>query len=636
MTTNSSKHGSVRSLISLIDPYSRYLFGIALTFSIVLIGLITALHFSQQQAIQAAMSVSLNIPKTLAELNGRMRVEFVVSVLTAVCLISGVWYFLIYSLRKRAENLARAVESEEKYYQLLRLNPIPLGMVDLEGKVKFINDKFIKLFGYQLSDIPSLNEWFIVGYPDEVYRKWVKENWENDLSNALNNKTDIKPKVYTIARKDGVPLKVDVSGIIMEDSILVAFLDITDRMKAEEALRESEEKYRLFFEHAADGIFVTDHNGVLLDVNPSGCVLIGYPLADLRGKKLIDLLLPNAQEKMLYLFTRVLMGQTGPDVWKVISKNGNLIDVSLDMRALPDGRVLGIIRDISENLQAENQIHQAQQELTNLLKEADQSRMALLSMVEDHQMAEERISQLNTELEQRVQDRTSQLQASNAELEAFSYSVSHDLRAPLRAMDGYSNLLLSDYPDRLDDQGRHYLSRIQEASKRMGELIEDLLNLSRITRSEFIRRQVDLSQIAKEIAVTLRDQNRDRVVEFKIEPDLIVEGDSRLLKIVLENLMNNALKFTEKCKSALISVGKLSGGSEMVYFVKDNGIGFEMTYAGKLFAPFQRLHSVQDYPGTGIGLVIVQRIITRHGGRIWPEAEVGKGATFYFTLGGAK
>jgi len=201
-------------------------------------------------------------------------------------------------------------------------------------------------------------------------------------------------------------------------------------------------------------------------------------------------------------------------------------------------------------------------------------------------------------------------------------------------MNGFSAALFQDYPDRLDEKGRHYLERIQEASRRMGQLINDLLSLSRVTRADFTRMQVDLSVMAKEIADDLKTQDPQRNVEFIISPGLIAQGDSNLLKIVFENLLNNAVKFTGTVEQAHIQVGAVEMDGERVYFVRDNGVGFDMEYAGKLFAPFQRLHSMQEFPGTGIGLVTVQRIIYRHGGRIWPEAVVNQGATFYFTLGG--
>jgi light-regulated signal transduction histidine kinase (bacteriophytochrome) len=224
------------------------------------------------------------------------------------------------------------------------------------------------------------------------------------------------------------------------------------------------------------------------------------------------------------------------------------------------------------------------------------------------------------------------LRASNKELEAFVYSVSHDLRAPLRALDGFSDALISQYHDLLDDKGKHYLHRIQEGSLRMGQLIDDLLNLSRITRRDINLQRVDLSALAADIAAELRAEHPQHQVECVIAPDLAAVGDPHLLRIALQNLLANAWKFSGKCQSAHIEFGAKEQDGERVYSVRDNGVGFDMAYAGKLFAPFQRLHGAQEFPGTGIGLATAQRIVIRHGGRIWGEGAEGKGATFYFTL----
>jgi PAS domain S-box-containing protein len=246
--------------------------------------------------------------------------------------------------------------------------------------------------------------------------------------------------------------------------------------------------------------------------------------------------------------------------------------------------------------------------------------------------AREDLSRLNLGLEDRVRERTGELEATNKELEAFCYSISHDLRAPLRALDGFSNELLENYGGRFDAKGTHYLRRLREGSKRMGQLIDDLLKLSRLSRGEMRRERVDLSSLADAIVVELRQQSPDRRVSFEIQPGLIGEGDSGLLKIVLENLLNNAWKFTSKKLSATISMGQTEHQGCSAFFVRDDGAGFDMNYASKLFGAFQRLHPQQEFPGNGIGLASVQRTIHRHGGQVWAEAEPAKGATFYFTL----
>jgi light-regulated signal transduction histidine kinase (bacteriophytochrome) len=238
------------------------------------------------------------------------------------------------------------------------------------------------------------------------------------------------------------------------------------------------------------------------------------------------------------------------------------------------------------------------------------------------------VSTLNEELKHHVL----QLEAANRELEAFSYSVSHDLRAPLRSVAGFSQALSEDYADKLDAEGRDSLERILAGTHRMGRLIDDLLNLSRVSRAEMKREKVSLSEIGGKIADMLRKTQPERQAEFIIAEGLVAHGDEHLLTVMLENLLGNAWKFTGKNPHAVIEFGIAQHEGKQAYFVKDNGAGFDMSYAGKVFSPFQRLHSMNEFPGTGIGLATVKRIIARHGGDVWIEGEVEKGATVYFTL----
>ncbi len=242
---------------------------------------------------------------------------------------------------------------------------------------------------------------------------------------------------------------------------------------------------------------------------------------------------------------------------------------------------------------------------------------------------------INEELEMRVVERTAQLESANNELEAFACSVSHDLRAPLRAMSGYSSLLHAEFSHLLGEAGQRYVERIQAASSRMGELIDDLLVLSRVTRSNFTYSQVDLGNMALELFTKLKETQPELKAEIKVEEGLAARGDRRLLTIALENLLNNAWKFSSQEPQIIIEVGAAAGGNRVkTFYIRDNGAGFNMDYASKLFIPFQRLRRTDEFPGTGIGASIVKRIVERHGGQIWAEAEVGKGATFYFSLPG--
>jgi light-regulated signal transduction histidine kinase (bacteriophytochrome) len=261
----------------------------------------------------------------------------------------------------------------------------------------------------------------------------------------------------------------------------------------------------------------------------------------------------------------------------------------------------------------------------------------LQAEIVDRQQAEQQAQTLNQVLQQTV----TELRSVNQELETFSYSVSHDLRAPLRSIDGFSQALLEDCSNQLDDAGHDYLRRIRTASQRMGHLIDDLLMLSRVIRSEMKRETVDLSRLATQIVRDLQQSQPDRLATITIQPGLVAQGDSRLIQVILENLLNNAWKFTAGRDHANISFGQVESviGSlpiadppQTIYRVRDDGVGFDMTYENKLFSPFQRLHSVSEFPGNGIGLATVQRIIHRHGGKVWAEGMRDQGATFYFSL----
>ncbi len=230
--------------------------------------------------------------------------------------------------------------------------------------------------------------------------------------------------------------------------------------------------------------------------------------------------------------------------------------------------------------------------------------------------------------------RTRELETANKELESFAYSVSHDLRVPLRGMDGFSKVLLEDYQDHLDEQGKNYLNRIRAGSQQMARLIDDLLNLSRLTRKQMNPESVSLSAMAQEIVTELQEEEPRRQVEFTIAPDIVARGDSQLLHVALQNLLDNAWKFTSQRQQGRIEFGTEEVEGETACYVRDNGAGFDMAYADNLFGAFQRLHKDSEFPGTGIGLATVQRVVHRHGGRVWAEGVVGEGATFYFTLSG--
>ncbi len=532
--------------------------------------------------------------------------------------------------RRRAEEHIR--------YQASLLENVSDAIVatDMQFVIRSWNKGAEALYGWTTEEAigKSFGQVVPTSYPsndrDEVWAQFLAEgHWQGEVIQT---------------RRDGTQVNVLAAVTFIRDSsgnpigAVAINRDITEQKQAEEKIRESEEKYRLLAETTRDIILLHDMEGRITYVNQSGLDFAGFSLSEALGHSIADFIPPEYLPDLAARHARRLAGDEQTYLYEIefVNRAGQRIPVEVNStpisRAGIPAQFLIVARDITARKQAEAQLQAAYVELQRLLAETEQSRWALLSVVEDQKRAEEEIRNLNIELEQRVQQRTAELQAANRELEAFAYSVSHDLRAPLRALEGFSAALLAKYRDRLDEQGQHYLDRIQAATQRMGDLINDLLTLSRVTRYEMTRQEVDLSALAREIATELQAQDPQRQVEIIIAEGMVVYGDAHLLHIALRNLLDNAWKFTGPRPKAHIEVGMTDRAGERIYFVHDNGVGFDMAYADKLFVPFQRLHAAHEFPGTGIGLATVQRIITRHGGRVWAEAEVNQGTTFYFTL----
>lgn len=395
-------------------------------------------------------------------------------------------------------------------------------------------------------------------------------------------------------------LNEDLEKKVIERTALLT-QEIVIRKKNEEELV----KLRKAVDTSGEAIFLTDRNGVIQFINPEFTNLYGFTYSEVVGKATPRILKSGS-----------LSHEDYKGFWnKILNKETIKGEI---LNKTKDGRLVMIERSVSPFLDEENSII---------------GFLAVQRDITQRKQAEEEIQKLNSELENRIVERTSQLESAYKELEAFSYSVSHDLRAPLRGIDGFSSALLQNYSDKLDEKGKKYLHIISSATKKMNDLIEDLIGLSRVSRAVLNRTAVDLSMIVNNIISDLRKDDPDRSYEFIIEQGLSADCDKNLISIVIENLLRNSFKYSRNMPKTKIEFNVIrKEGEKNIYFVRDKGAGFDMKYAEKLFGPFQRLHSESEFPGTGIGLATVKRIINRHGGNIWAEAEIENGATFYFTL----
>jgi PAS domain S-box-containing protein len=514
--------------------------------------------------------------------------------------------------RRQAEDALR--QSEQQYRLISENSGDVIWTLDLVAqRFKYVSPSVYRLRGMTPEEVlaepmeksmtPASYQAVVNGLPERIARFMSGDAsahvGTSEVDQVHKNGSIIPTEVVTTLITNAAGLVTEVMGVSR---------DISERKRVERALRDSEERYRLMVENATLGIAVHVDQKIVYANYALLKMMAASETDTFLGKNVLDFVHPDERAMIIDLINATFAGtqpnpESGPLVIeeRLIRLDGTIITVEASA-ILVDyyGKtgLLVMLTDITQRKQAENEI-----------------------------------LQMNMELEARVHERTAQLESANREMESFSYSVSHDLRNPLRTLNGFSQILLEDYAPQLDENARGYLKQINTAGTHMRHVIDDLLKLSQVTRGDLNKAPVNLSELAQVISSTLNESHPQRRVMWAITPGLWVEGDRGLLEIAMDNLLNNAFKYTALRPDAHIEFGVQKNDGQSVYYVRDDGVGFDMAYADKLFQSFQRLHAGTEFEGTGIGLTMVQRIILRHKGAIWADGVVNKGATFYFTLG---
>ena len=509
---------------------------------------------------------------------------------------SGLTVLILRTLAERQKTAEALRKSEERSRSVIETARDAFIAIDQKGAIIEWNKQAEVTFGWSGSEAlgKKMADLIVPEEHREAHRKGMERYLATGEGPILNKRTEI-----TALHRNGnvFPVGLLVWPLKTADSITFnAFCrDITEYKRAQ----ETRSTLISIVESSDDAIIGSNLQGTILSWNRGAENIYGYAAGEAVGQSISLLIPPDRPDEIRASLAKLKRGERIENYrTERVRKDGKRIHVSLTVSPIRDaqGQVAGvssISRDITDRIEAE-----------------------------------ESIEKLNEDLKYRALE----LEAANKELESFSYSVSHDLRAPLRGINGFAQALLEDCAGQLDEEGKSHLQRVCAASQHMGQLIDDLLSLSRVTRKEMRRDKVDLSALASSIAAELKQTQPQRSVEFVITPGLVAEGDMSLLRVALRNLLDNAWKFTAKRPHTIIEFGHAPGNGKSNYFVRDNGAGFDMAYSGKLFGAFQRLHSITEFEGTGIGLATVQRIIHRHGGRVWAEGVPERGATFYFSL----
>ncbi|EFI36123.1 multi-sensor signal transduction histidine kinase [Desulfonatronospira thiodismutans ASO3-1] len=505
----------------------------------------------------------------------------------------------VLSWEKRTQDL---IDREKQYHFLVDKSPLPI-FIQTGGSFSYLNSQALNLF--RASSQEQMLGKPVIDHVHPDFREKVKQR----IQSLNRDKQEVPALEQVFTTIDGKNVDVNVQAVPFnfqgQDGAGVFVQDITGHKKNQEQLRAWHDLMQYIIRHDPSAIAVHDRNMNYIYVSQR--YLDDYQVTrDVIGRHHYEVF-PEIPDKWRQVHARALQGEViSSDDDHFIRPDGSIDYTRWQCRPWykADGSIGGIVL------------------YTEVITRLKQTEIQL--------------RELNQSLEQKVRERTARLEELNRELEAFSYSVSHDLRAPLRSIDGFSQALLEDCHDQLDDEGKDYLQRVRSATQRMGHLIDEMLKLSRISKAELKPLPVDLSQLARKVCTELSQENPDHHVDIQIQETLTAQADPALMEILLENLLSNAWKFTKDNPDAAIEVGQKVLDSQEVFFIADNGAGFDMQYAQQLFAPFKRLHSADKYPGTGIGLATCARIVKKHQGRIWADSEPEKGTTFFFTLGGGE
>ena len=484
--------------------------------------------------------------------------------------------------------------------------------IDAEQRILLCNAAAEEIFGYGAEEMMR-------GSLDRLLPSYVRGQHSRFIDHFPRGASSSRRTLGSMGtlramRRSGqeFPIEASISHAEVDglDVFTVIVRDISERLEAFQAIKDREDRLRSVTESLNEGLILVSPEGRLLQWNPAGLRMHGYEsledgasLPDFRTTFVVSTLDGEVLPFESWPLSRILAGETLSAVEVRLQRP----EVGLDRIYRYSG---------------------------SLIKDGGGRPVAFLALgdVTDEKLAQSEVAALNAELEQRVADRTAQLEAANKELEAFSYSVSHDLRAPLRAMDGYSVALVEDFGTVLPAEALRYLETIRKNTRRMGQLIDALLDFSRLSRSALNKRTVSVDSLFRQAFEDLANQHAGREVQVRIEDMPTCQADPTLLSQVCINLVSNALKYTQRQETTIIEVGGYRQEGDSIYYIRDNGTGFDMRYADKLFGVFQRLHRAEDFEGTGVGLAIVGRVVGRHGGRVWAEAAPDQGATFFFSL----